>query len=131
MASDGEIPESLLRFIDANVESIDHLEILRVLGDDPDRSWSAENLAIECQVKATNLAANLAWLEKRGLLTTRKQGPGISIEFAPRTPELADGLKRLLRFYQERPVTLIKMIYARSTDRLRAFADAFRLRAEE
>ena len=46
-------------------------------------------------------------------------------------PALADLVVRLLQLYKERPVTLIKMVYARAKDPLRTFADAFRLRKEE
>ena len=48
--------------------------------------------------------------------------------FGPATPELTAAATKLLQFYRERPVTLIRIIYARANDRLKAFAEAFRLR---
>jgi hypothetical protein len=47
-----------------------------------------------------------------------------------RTPELQGLLDRLLQVYKERPVTLIKMVYARAKESLRAFAEAFRVRED-
>ena len=48
----------------------------------------------------------------------------------PATPEVGDGLARLLQVYRERPVTLIRLASTRDFKALRSFADAFRLRKE-
>lgn len=130
MASAGPIPEQMLTFIDDHIESIDQLEILRVLGEDPKKTWTADSLARECQIKPPNIAAILSALEKRGLLKTENLASGLVSSFAQKTPELNDTLSQLLKLYRERPVTLIKLIYARANDRLKEFADAFRLRKE-
>lgn len=37
---------------------------------------------------------------------------------------------RLLQIYRQRPVSMIKLVYKRAKDSLRAFADAFRFRKE-
>jgi hypothetical protein len=37
----------------------------------------------------------------------------------------------VLQLYRERPVSMIKLVYARARDPLRNFADAFRLRKEK
>ena len=37
-------------------------------------------------------------------------------------------MRTLAQAYQERPVTLIRMIYARRDQKIRTFGDAFRLR---
>jgi DNA-binding MarR family transcriptional regulator len=131
VAAAGSNPEHFVRFIDANIESIDQLEILRVLGEDVEKTWAADKLAVECQIKPSNIAANLAALEKRGLLRTQLQESSLVARFVQTTPEMETALRQLLQFYQERPVTLIKLIYARANDRLNSFAEAFRLRKED
>jgi hypothetical protein len=70
-------------------------------------------------------------LEKRGLLRTQSQESSLVARFVQSTPELGTALRQLLQFYQERPVTLIKLTYARANERLKAFAEAFRLRKED
>ena len=40
-------------------------------------------------------------------------------------------MRTLARAYKERPVTLIRMIYALRDQRIRSFADAFRLKGSK
>jgi DNA-binding MarR family transcriptional regulator len=125
----GGIPEEVLRFIETNVDSIEQLEILRLLGEQPERQWSAVNIAAESQIQVSAIGAELAALESRGLLKTMPIEGNLHCAYDVRTPEIEVSLKQLLQLYKERPVTLIKIVYAR-TDRLKAFADAFRVRKE-
>jgi DNA-binding MarR family transcriptional regulator len=120
----------LFRFIDANVESLDQLEILRVIGESPDKQWSAVELAKESQVRSAAIAGHLAALESRGLVKTTTQEAQLVCVYAPRTPELQNMLSQMLQLYRERPVTLIRMVSSRADERLKAFADAFRLGKE-
>jgi hypothetical protein len=131
MSSASEIPEDVLRFVEAYVESIDQLEILRVLGEHPDRGWPVPELAAACQIDPAKIAATIALLERRGLVVNDSAAIEPVVRFEPRTAEVREAALRLLTFYRERPVTLIRVIYARVNGRIRAFADAFRLRQEE
>ena len=47
-----------------------------------------------------------------------------------KSPEIAAQVAKLLDAYRQRPVTMIKLVYERANERLRAFSDAFRLRKE-
>jgi DNA-binding MarR family transcriptional regulator len=125
----GGFPEKVLRFIETNVDSIEQLEILRLLGEQPERQWSAASMAAESQIVESAIAAQLAALENRGLLRTLTLEGNLHCVYAPKTPEIEAPLKELLQLYKERPVTLIKIVYAR-TAHLKAFADAFRVRKE-
>jgi hypothetical protein len=108
-----EISGELLHFLDSHVDSIGQLEILRILGECPEREWSASNLARLTHSQSSVLAADLLALEGRGLLKTQKQGSELLCRYEPRTPELGQPLRQLLQLYGERPVTLIKMLYSR------------------
>jgi predicted ArsR family transcriptional regulator len=123
-------PEDLARFMDQNVESIDQLEILRVLGEDREKEWDVASLAAEVQAGPQAVRAHLAAMQSRGLLTTTARGVGLSCRYGAGAPELANMVDRLLQMYKQRPVTMIKMVYERARDPLRAFADAFRIRKE-
>jgi hypothetical protein len=125
------IPEDVRRFLDANIESIDQLEVLRVLGEDPAREWQAAALAAAVQAPPESMAGHLAALAGRGLLAAETRGTELVCRYKPATPEIAAILTRVLQVYRERPVTVIKLVYARAADPLRAFADAFRLRKED
>lgn len=124
-------PEELTRFMNDQVESIDQLEILRVLGEDPQKEWDSIALAAEVQSEPQAVRGHLAAMQARGLLQTMATGGALSCRFGVANPELERVVGLLLRMYRERPVTMIKMVYRRTKDPLRDFSDAFRIRKEE
>jgi hypothetical protein len=121
-------PEEIVRFLYEHVESIDQLEILRVLGEDPGRDWDAVALAGTIQAEPPTVRAHLVAMHARGLLAMTGREGGHTFRHGARTPELEDKLRRLLLLYKERPVTMIKIVYQQARDPLRAFADAFQIR---
>lgn len=130
MAQEGLIPADIDTFLRAHIESIDHVEILRILGDSPQRDWSIGDLAKECQISVATATACAQTLENHGLIKTQMIDGQAQCKFGPRSPEIEQQLSRVLQFYKERPVTLIKRIYALTSDRLKAFADAFQFRKD-
>lgn len=111
-AHEEAFPQEILAFLDANIESVEQLEILRLLSVNRGRSWSVSALARQVQTSPPLMAGHLATLEARGLLTARKQGAPAYLH-GPSTPEAARMLNDLLRCYNERPVSMIKRIYSR------------------
>ncbi|MHB1556625.1 MAG: hypothetical protein ACYC61_03975 [Isosphaeraceae bacterium] len=124
-------PEDVARFLYDHVESIDQLEILRVLGEERDKQWNSDDLAVAAQADPRSVRSHIEAMHARGLLEkTTGQGAGLSCRYGPRTAELENMVARLLQIYRERPVSMIKLVYERAKDPLRAFADAFRFRKE-
>jgi predicted ArsR family transcriptional regulator len=111
-APEEAFPQEILAFLDANIESVEQLEILRLLSINRGRSWSVAALARQVQTSPRLMAGHLATLEARGLLTVRKQGAPVYL-FGSSTPESARMLNDLLQCYNERPVSMIKRIYSR------------------
>ena len=122
-------PHDIKTFLDGNIESIDQLEILRLLGENPERSWDVDSLASEVQTDPATVAAHLTAMSGRGLITVEIRGTEVLGRYGP-APALAELVARLLQLYKERPVTMIKMVYDRAKDPLRNFAEAFRIRKE-
>ncbi len=113
--SSGELsPNQIIQFLEANIESVEQLEILRILSTNRGREWHVAELALPVQSPPQTVARHLTALEARGLLTLRHGGE-LACCHGPRTPQLADMLNHLLQFYNERPVSTIRMIYARSS----------------
>lgn len=103
------IPEYLLRFLDANVDSIEQLEILRLVAESPARQWTTQELVAQAQAPAAAITA----LERRGLLLSQAVGSDVVYCAAPLEQGTARVLAELLQLYNERPVTLIKHLYSR------------------
>jgi DNA-binding MarR family transcriptional regulator len=124
------IPDEVKRFLEANIDSLEQLEILRLLGEDPQKEWHAADLAREAQTPLPTIGAHLSALQARGLLTTQTRGADLLCRYGPSTPELRNRLDQLLQVYRERPVTMINLVYSRARETLKSFAEAFRLRKE-
>lgn len=124
------LPDEVKRFLEENIDSVDQLEILRVLGEDPHKEWSFPDLARETQTPPEAIAAHLSVLQSRGLLLTHTRDTVLFCRYGPTSPERASVVERLLQVYRERPVSMIKLVYARAKDPLKTFAEAFRLKKE-
>jgi DNA-binding IclR family transcriptional regulator len=115
----------------AAVPSLQAAELLTLLQADPERWWELAELQARLRTaglpdaEATRL---LQLVEARGLLAT---GADRRLQFRPADPALAAHMRTLARAYKERPVTLIRMIYALRDQRIRSFADAFRLKGSK
>lgn len=119
----------MARFLVANIESVVQLEILRVLAGEREKEWVAADLAPAVQAQPQTTARDLAALERRGLVTAAPP-PGLRYRYGPRDPELGEKVRRLLQLYNERPVTMIRMIYALADTTFTRLADALRTRHE-
>ncbi|HEY7331087.1 MAG TPA: hypothetical protein VH592_25850 [Gemmataceae bacterium] len=124
------LPEEVKRFLETNIDSVDQLEILRVLGEDPDKEWPAVDLAREVQSAPQSINAHLNALHARGFLLVDKRESDLFCRYGPHSPDLVGRTAQLLQVYRERPVTMIKLVYATARDPLKTFADAFRLKKE-
>ena len=124
-------PDDVRQFLEGHIDCLDQLEVLRILASDPAKEWSASELAREAHTSPEVLAPHLAALHARGLLTHILRDAVVNCRYGPRTPDLERSVSRLLEMYQQRPVTMIRMVYARANKALKAFVEAFQLRKED
>lgn len=124
------LPDDVRQFLESAVDSIEQLEVLRVLSEDPAREWRDDELVVQIQSTLAKTLADLGALEARGLLRSTRRDGHLSCRFSPHTPELESQLRRLLDYYRQRPVTMIRMVHERKRHALQDFSDAFKLRKE-
>lgn len=120
---DLQFTEPFFRFLQGNIASVDAAEVLLLLYRNNERDWSpGEVLArlgpvlSEAEVKKI-----LDDFRSRGLVSE-------TYRYLPSSSELAAHVKTLATAYEERPVTLFRLIYALRQTGLQALAEAFRLR---
>lgn len=124
------IPEKTFRFLEQNIDSVDQLELLRLLATDRDKEWSCATLAQAAQTHPHTIARHLEILERRGLVGVVRQ-PDVTYRYGVRSPAVDSELTFLLRLYNERPVSIIRLIYTRNQSTWCRFAEALRLRKED
>lgn len=125
------LPEAVRRFIADHIDSVEQLEILLLLHHHHQgRTWTAEAVARELRIASVSAGERLEDLVQDSLLT-RVGGDPMEYRYAPGSAMLDEAVKGLATAYAERRVTVINLIFSKPVDRIRTFADAFRLRRDD
>jgi hypothetical protein len=126
---DADFSDDFCRFLQTTIPAVDAAELLLLLRRRPETSWSAAGLAAELRpsvpIPDADAAKYLEMFQARGLLAIEDDG---RVRYLPASDELRMYGDMLALAYKERPVTLIRMIYALRDSRIQTFADAFKLR---
>jgi hypothetical protein len=116
------IQESVRKLIADHIDSVEQLEVLLLLRAQRERVWTVGEINDEIKSSVSSVEARLSDLADRGLL--ERQGRTFRYQA---TPEMDATVTELARAYAERRFTVIELIFAKPTDKLRAFADAFKM----
>ncbi|MES2304274.1 MAG: hypothetical protein V4558_02160 [Gemmatimonadota bacterium] len=123
---DREDVRSLLR---SCVPSTDALEVFILLSSSPDRVWSLQEVRAAMQGTTVAQPTVVGFLDALRSCGLAVGDPATGFQYLPSTPELAIAAEHIVRAYNERPVTLIRTIYAIADAKaLDTFANAFRIR---
>ncbi len=117
----------LQKFIARYVESVEKLEVLLLLANAPEKNWSPAEVHQQIQSNLKSIERRLKDLGTEGFVAQSPNG----FRYQPKSPELAKHVADLGELYQKRRVTVIQAIFSESTEQLRRFSDAFRLRKDE
>ena len=124
-----DFPLELRQFIDRNIESIVQLEMLLLLRQDPNRGWDADQIAKSLYIPAEMSGALIADLSRRGFVKPLAAAEA-KYSYQPADAEADLLIGQLAKFYEERRVAVVSLIYSKPVNKVQTFADAFRLRKE-
>ena len=126
---DADFSDEFCRFLRAAVPSVDAAELLLLLARERERWWSAQEAAAALLPGAApseaDLARYLALFQAGGLIAV---GPDKRVQYRPAHSGIEAHVATLAQGYHERPVTLIRVIYALRDLSIQSFADAFKLK---
>lgn len=126
--TDPDFPEALRSFIREHIPDVDAAELLLLLAASPERRYDLASILGELLPTVVPEAAarkHLALFQERGLIVSTQAN---TYQYKPDSQQI-DGLVRALtKVYNERPVTMVRMIYALRDEKIRSFADAFRFK---
>jgi hypothetical protein len=122
-----EFPADVKDFIRQSIHSLAQLEVLLMLRGEPERVWTAEDVAKILYMQPPVATDLLVDLVRRGLAAQADA----SFHYQPANDALRDLIERLAQLYHDRRVAVTTEIYSKPVDFVKAFADAFRLRKEE
>lgn len=127
--ADDALSNQVKEFIAQYIDSVAQLEILLLLQTNRQQEWSADALARELRIEPTGAANELSQLAARRLLTSIPGDP-LKYRYDPHNESLDAAVVGVAQAYLVRRVTVISLIFSKPTDKLRVFADAFRIRKE-
>lgn len=124
------IPDDVVAFLAQSIDSVEQLEVLLLLHQNPATAWTAESVARHLYREPTSVGRRLGVLRLLGLLQA-SDDPEPTFRYAPRSEAIDATVGRLAEAYAGRRVTVLGLLASKPMDHVRAFADAFRLRREE
>jgi len=122
---DIEFSPGFCRFIQTAITAVDAAELLLLFHAQPQVALTIEEAAgkLGPGVAQVEIARHLEVFEARGLISR----DALRYRYLPGSPD-AEYVARLAQAYAQRPVTLVRIIYALRDSKIQSFADAFKLR---
>lgn len=121
-----EIPKEIREFLRRYISSVGQLDILFLLFKHPDRFWTAQQISQELRTNQSLAQSQLEELAQKGLIFVEgEMGARCCGE-----PAHLENLTKLVSFYSLRRAVVIEFIYSQPLDRIRIFADAFRIKKD-
>lgn len=126
---DEGVSEEIRRFIFAHIASVAQLETLLLLQTNARQEWTVDMIARELRIEPAGAQEQLNGLCSSGLVVQNAGNPAL-YHFAPKTPDLQAATVALAQAYLIRRVTVIGLIFAKPSEKIRVFSDAFRFRKD-
>jgi len=126
--TNSELPTALIELIQHCVPSFPAAELLVFVAQRPQSPWTLDSLMAELPRDAftrASLASLLLLFNSRGLM---QEGPPGTFCYKPVSKSVEEAVALLVTAFNERPVTLIKTIYALADSPIQSFADSFRFK---
>jgi hypothetical protein len=124
-----EFTHELRQFVEHNIESVPQLEALLLLRKEPDRAWSASDIAKALYIQEEAAAALLVDFVRREF-ASYSTSDAAKIIYRARDQTTDRLIDELQAAYQGRRVAVISLIYSKPLNKVQTFADAFRFGKE-
>ena len=124
------ITREIASFLADHIDSVVELEALLLLYSNPEKSWTASEIARELRIDPSWPRTELQRLCARNVLSCAPGNEPV-YRYAPRDPAIDQAVGALAKAYEDRRVTIIGLIFSKPVDKLKTFADAFRIRKEQ
>lgn len=125
----GGIPDDIRRLIAEHIHSVEQLEVLLLLKRHPAREWTAAQVSSELVTSPDSVEMRLVDLAGRGFVSANAERRQL-YRYSPSSPGLDRQLAGLADCYQRRRVSVIGLIFAKPSESITSFADAFRVRRD-
>jgi hypothetical protein len=123
------VPAAVAKLVREHINAVEQLEILLLLQGNP-KEWTALAVSEQIRTGLESARARLVDLEARGFVV-RTGDSEPTFRYAPADRTLEPVVAALAKTYAEKRYTIINLIFSKPVDKIRVFADAFKLRNDE
>lgn len=128
------LPAIVRTLIAQHLDSVLEVEILLLLYHSREQPWTADDLVRVLRINPDWAANQLAKLCEQGLLrcdAATPEAPAMRYSYQAKSAELDAAVAALDEAYTSRRVSVIEAVFAKPMDKIRSFADAFRIRRDK
>ncbi len=125
-----EIPDHVARFIQDHIDSVELIDVLLLLKGDGSAAWSAEEVSRRLYTSPASAANRLEALRASSIAAATDEPSRRTYRYQPASSELARAVDDLEREYGSRRTRVINLIFSKPSDKVRTFADAFKIRED-
>jgi predicted transcriptional regulator len=115
----------LIEFVEVSFGSVWSVELLLLLYRDPQRAWTSEGLIRELRSSEVLVARSVERLVAAGLVLAEADG---TVRYGPASAQQNDLVAQLEEEYRKTPAAIRRLILQSPVEKLRTFADAFKLK---
>ncbi len=126
-SNNSEVPKEIADFVRQHFSSVSSLEVFLFVRSLLPNGITADDLGLEMRSNSSHAANLLEELVKKGLLTSETQNGAKKYFCRTSGKELSDLYDRLSAVYAQKRFRIINLIYESSLDKLKTFADAFKI----
>jgi hypothetical protein len=120
----------VLTFLSEHVGNLHQFQLLLRLVQGGDRWWDAASAAREVGITPDEARAALDHLARHNLLDIRITGD-VRYQFRPGTEALHEAAHACVAEFRRTPIEILELVAGTPRRRIRAFADAFRIRRDD
>lgn len=121
------LDDNLKKFIAQHVTSVEQLEILLLLSENPAHPWLVEDVFKVIQSNPDSIRRRLRQMQDSGILQADEHG---GFRYNPVDEAIAAGVTALRTAYRQSHVKVIELIFSDSMQQARQFANSFRIRRD-
>ena len=129
MSQRADIPAAVLHFIEKRIDTVPELEALLIMSAEPERSWSAPEIAAMTYVSPATAVEVLRALQRHRLISGDERG-GL-FRFGPLDELERQVVGQTAIAYRTHLVSIATLIHAKAATPIQEFARAFSLKKDD
>jgi hypothetical protein len=124
----GELPEDIVRFLTARVDTVPHLEALLLLWDSRPKAWTHEEISVRVYVPPAQAQGILNDLLRQKFVTSDPEAPD-RFRYDESWDD-AGMMQKVASTYRQQLVRVANLIHSKASPAVRDFARAFQFKKE-